>query len=90
MLGRRLFDATTVVVEQVRKGIPLQVLMGSAIDLMKLVSSLTLFEAAATRLYEREGLEAHGALAALADEALMAAFTEGYPRCQYTLAQLRE
>src|SRR5262245_3294071 len=89
VLGPRLYDATAAVVEQIRKGVPLSTLMGSSIDLMKLVSSLTLFEAAAARLYERDGVEAHGAFAPLADEVLMAAFAEGYPRCQTTLARLR-
>lgn len=90
VLGPRLVEATTAVVEQIRKGVPLVTLMGSAIDLMKLVSSLTLFEAAAARLYERDGIEAHGGLVPLADEVLMAAFAEGHPRCQLTLARLRQ
>jgi uncharacterized protein (DUF1810 family) len=90
VLGQRLLDATRAVVEQIRLGVPLQTLMGSPIDLMKLVSSLTLFEEAAARLYERDGLDAHGALVPLADEVLMAAFAEGHPRCQLTLARLRE
>jgi len=89
VLGQRLLDATTTVVEQIRRGVPLQTLMGSPVDLMKLVSSLTLFEAAAARLYEQDGIEAHGALVPLADEVLMAAFAEGHPRCQITLARLR-
>ena len=89
VLRQRLLDATTAVVEQIRRGVPLQTLMGSPIDLMKLVSSLTLFEAAASRLYERDGLDAHGTLVSLADEVLMAAFAEGHPRCQSTLARLR-
>ena len=79
VLGPRLLEATTVVAEQVRKGVPLQTLMGSSIDVLKLVSSLTLFEAAAARLYETDGLESYGALATLADEVLMAAFAEGHP-----------
>src|SRR5262245_57041425 len=90
VLGARLSEATTAVVGQIRKGVPLSTLMGSSIDLMKLVSSLTLFEAAAARLYERDGVDIHGALVPLADEVLMAAFAEGFPRCQTTLARLRE
>jgi uncharacterized protein (DUF1810 family) len=89
VLGPRLIDATTAVVEQIRKGVPLQTLMGSTMDVMKLVSSLTLFEAAASRLYERDDVDAHGAFVPLADEVLMAAFAEGHPRCQTTLARLR-
>jgi len=89
VLGPRMSEATRAVVDQIRKGVPLYTLMGSSIDLMKLVSSLTLFEAAAAGVYEQDGVDAHGALTALADEVLMAAFAEGYPRCQTTLARLR-
>src|SRR5262245_7606613 len=82
VLGPRLMEATAAVVEQVRKGVALQTLMGSSIDVLKLVSSLTLFEAAAVRLDERDGLEPSGTLATLADEVLTTALAEGYPRCQ--------
>ena len=90
ILGPRLLEAATAVAGQVRKGLALTTLMGSSIDVMKLVSSLTLFEAAATRLSEREGPDAYGSLVTIADEVLMAAFTEGYPRCQQTLGKLRQ
>jgi uncharacterized protein (DUF1810 family) len=90
VLGARLLDATTAVDEQIARGVPLRTLMGSSIDLQKLVSSLTLFEAAASRLYERDGRDAYLTLLTLADRVLMAAFTEGYQRCQYTLARLRQ
>ena len=89
VLGPRLLEATTAVAEQIGRGAALQTLMGSSIDVLKLVSSLTLFEAAATRLHEREGLESHRTLAGIAGDVLMAASAEGYPRCQATLASLR-
>jgi uncharacterized protein (DUF1810 family) len=89
VLGPRLLEATTAVAEQIRRGVTVQALMGSSIDVLKLVSSLTLFEAAAARRHERDGSEASGTLASLADEVLMTAFAEGYPRCQTTLAKLR-
>jgi uncharacterized protein (DUF1810 family) len=89
VLSSRLLAASTAVAEQVRNGISLETLMGSSIDVLKLVSSLTLFEAAAGRLCGSEGGEAHASLGTIADEILSAAFAEGYPRCQYTLARLR-
>lgn len=89
ILGSRLVEATTAVAEQIRNGTSLSILMASTVDVLKLVSSLTLFEAAAARLYEREGLEIYSAFAAVADEVLMAAFAEGHPRCQFTLSRLR-
>ena len=88
VLGPRLLEAATVVAEQNRKGIPLERLMGSSIDVQKLVSSLTLFEAAGNRLAEQKDLESARAIAAVADEVLTAAAAEGYPRCSRTLASL--
>ena len=90
ILGPRLLEAATAVAGQIRKGVALTTLMGSSIDVMKLVSSLTLFDAAATRLFAREGLDVYGSLAKVADEVLMAAFVEGYPRCQQTIGKLRQ
>jgi len=89
VLGPRLIEATTAVAEQIRSGTSLATLMASTIDVLKLVSSLTLFETAAARLYERDGLELYSAFGAVADEVLMAAFAEGHPRCQFTLSRLR-
>jgi uncharacterized protein (DUF1810 family) len=88
VLGPRLLEAATVVAEQIRRGVPLETLMGSSIDVLKLVSSLTLFEAAGSRLAEPKDPESR-AIVAVADEVLTAALAEGYPRCQKTLTRLR-
>jgi uncharacterized protein (DUF1810 family) len=88
VLGPRLLEAATVVAEQIRRGVPLEMLMGSSIDVLKLVSSLTLFEAAGSRLAEPKDPESR-AIVAVADEVLTAAAAEGYPRCQKTLTRLR-
>jgi hypothetical protein len=62
--------------------------MGSSIDTSKLVSSLTLFGAVARGLEMAGESEEHRALAALADEILAAAASEGYPSCRYTMERL--
>src|SRR4051794_3735982 len=68
LLRARLAEAISVVAEEIRKGVALETLMASSIDVRKLVSSLTLFEAAAIALYERDGLDECGRLATLSDE----------------------
>jgi uncharacterized protein (DUF1810 family) len=70
------------------KGVRLETLMGSSIDVRKLVSSLTLFGSVARKLHAAEGLEAYDSLARVAAEVLAAAASEGYSPCQYTVARL--
>ena len=88
VLRDRLLTITKAVEEQVTGGRSLDTLMGSAIDVRKLVSSLTLFSSVARRLHDTEGLEDYQSLARAADEVLAVAATEGYPLCPYTLARL--
>ena len=76
-LRSRLLAAATAVVEAHRAGVPLGRLMGSSIDAVKLVSSMTLFGAIAGGLQDR-------VLADVAEEILKAAEAEGYPRCDFT------
>jgi uncharacterized protein (DUF1810 family) len=89
-LRARLLLIATAVAEHLRKEtpLPLTTLMGSTIDVLKLVSSLTLFEDAARRLHASEGLPEYEALERVAKEILAAAATQGYPACRYTRAQL--
>jgi uncharacterized protein (DUF1810 family) len=89
-LRARLLLIATAVAEHLRKEppLPLTTLMGSTIDVLKLVSSLTLFEDAARRLHASEGLPEVEALERVAKEILAAAATQGYPACRYTRAQL--
>jgi uncharacterized protein (DUF1810 family) len=89
-LRSRLLTITTVVAERARSGVTLRALMGSSIDVLKLVSSLTLFENVAKKLYADEGLEDYDALGRVAEELLALAAAEGYPPCRFTLAQLRQ
>ena len=82
VLRGRLLAAAAAVAEQQRAGVPLARLMGSSIDVVKLVSSMTLFGAIATQLRDRS-------LADVAEEILKAAEVEGYPPCQITLRSLQ-
>jgi hypothetical protein len=62
--------------------------MGSSIDALKLVSSLTLFEAVARRLFAEHHQAAHESLARTAEEVLATTAAQGYPPCRHTLDQL--
>jgi len=84
-------EAVSVVHEQLGgRAQQLDVLMGAWIDAKKIVSSLTLFEHVARTLRpstgEDEGLDE---LARLASEVLAIAETQGYPRCEFTIEQIR-
>jgi uncharacterized protein (DUF1810 family) len=89
VLRGRLLSAATAVLERQRAGVPLVRLMGASIDVLKLVSSMTLFGHVARRLNATEANEEHRLLAAAAEEILAGAELEGYPRCQYTLRGVR-
>ena len=90
VLCSRLLTITTTVAARVRsgKGVSLETLMGSSIDVRKLVSSLTLFGHVARTCHATEGLVALESLAHAADEVLAVAASEGYAACSFTLARL--
>lgn len=88
VLAGRYVTITRVVAEQVRRGVRLRGLLGSHIDTMKLVSSLTLFGGVARRLADAGEREHNVEIARLADEILIAAEEQGYPRCTFTLRAL--
>jgi uncharacterized protein (DUF1810 family) len=81
-LRSRLLTITIAVSEQLESGVSLRDLMGSEIDALKLVSSLTLFRHAANTLGDP--------LATTADKVLKAAAVEGYQACAYTLRVLQQ
>ena len=89
-LGARLITMTEAVAAQARGGVSLTTLMGSEIDVLKLVSSLTLFGHVARQLQAEEGREVLGRMADLAEELLAIAAAEGQPPCRFTLARLQE
>jgi uncharacterized protein (DUF1810 family) len=84
VLRRRLLEAATIVARQLRAGVPIERLMGASIDVLKLVSSMTLFGALASG---RDGARTTPGSAGLADaarEILRSAAQAGYPACRYT------
>jgi len=88
-LRTRLEEAMAIVAEHA--GGPgharLDVLMGSAVDTAKLISSLTLFEAVGGGLC-RAGDRRAARLVELAGVVLVAAGDQGYPRCAFTTEAL--
>jgi uncharacterized protein (DUF1810 family) len=88
-LRSRLLTIATAVAEQVHvKGLSLTELMGSTVDVLKLVSSLTLFGRVAERLYAAEDLDEYRWLRVAADQILARAAAEGYGACEHTLKRL--
>lgn len=86
-LRDRLLTATRAVAEQLRRGVRLRELMGSEIDAMKLVSSLTLFEGVARRVPTPSSPD-DAAVAWLMAEVLAESEKQGFARCSFTLERL--
>lgn len=92
VLGERLVTAADAVRARLSgtHGRPIRLagLMGSEIDALKLVSSMTLFGHVARTLHAADPQPRLAAMAAHADAILAAAAAQGYARCAYTEAQL--
>lgn len=88
VLRARLLRATSAVAAQLRRGAALSELMGTRLDAMKLVSSLTLFERAAGDPRAQRTAPDLASLCALCTEVLSAAAAQGFPRCAFTLARV--
>src|SRR6266446_1017934 len=88
VLRARYEEIVAAVNEQLARGIQLEDLMGGRIDALKLVSSLTLFRAAAERLAREDPTFASLAecLAALLEQTSK----QGYPACDFTLARIAD
>jgi uncharacterized protein (DUF1810 family) len=86
ILRVRYEEIVAAVSEQLSRGIPVEDLMGGRTDALKLVSSLTLFRAAAELLAREDPTFASLAkrLAAL----LRQTSGQGYPACDFTLARI--
>ena len=86
VLCSRYEEITKVVDNQLAAGRSVEELMGGTIDALKLVSSLTLFRAAAQSLLGKdaglEGLMQH------CDSILRETTRQGYPPCARTLSQI--
>ncbi len=87
LLRARYEEITAAVHDQLARGIALAELMGSRIDALKLVSSLTLFRAAAERLDGAAPASA-SSFATLVDAILKHSNAYGYPPCARTLSLL--
>ncbi len=83
-LGHNLRVITQVVAIQLRDGAQLRTLMGSGIDALKLVSSMTLFEAAGEQLLSEQPSELLSSFVANCQTILSFAELQGYPRCRHT------
>jgi len=90
-LRSRLLTIASAVAEQAKpeRGLTLEWLMGSSIDVAKLVSSLTLFGPVAKRLHDQEGLDEYASIARVAEQILATASDQGYPACQFTLDRIQ-
>ena len=86
LLRARYEEITAAVSDQLARGIALEDLMGSRIDALKLVSSLTLFRAAAERLANDD--QTFHSLTALSDSILKKTATHGSAACAQTLSRL--
>ncbi|HEX5528650.1 MAG TPA: DUF1810 family protein [Methylomirabilota bacterium] len=90
-LGGRLVEAAAAVRGHLTgpRRIGLVSLMGSGVDALKLVSSMTLFAHVAEALMAREPAPRFEAMADHAHAILTAAAAAGYDRCAFTEAHLR-
>jgi uncharacterized protein (DUF1810 family) len=80
-LRSRLLAISSAVAAQLESGKPLVVVMGSSIDALKLVSSLTLFAHVARQIDATD-------FATTAEKVLAIADGQGYPQCHFTLDRL--
>lgn len=91
VLRARLLEAAETAAHSVQSGVRLTTLMGADIDVLKLVSSMTLFGHLARRLESDPEIGAAcQRLANAADTLLAAAESGGVPACAFTLRALAE
>jgi uncharacterized protein (DUF1810 family) len=87
--GRLLAVTNAVLVQLQRQPAPTLIeILGSRIDALKLVSSMTLFREVARRLNAIESSPDHAELAARADVVLGYAARQGFVECPFTLDRL--
>ena len=87
VLRARYEEIAGAVAEQLARGAPVEDLMGGSTDAYKLVSSLTLFRAAASRLAQSEAASDFARLAQCCDSILQRTAMQDYPPCTFTLAR---
>ena len=84
VLHERLLCVAEAIAEQLKRGVRVPVLMGSEVDCLKLMSSMTLFQRGAKSLDEGAGGYRFAKLAAACEEVLSLAERQGYSRCRHT------
>jgi uncharacterized protein (DUF1810 family) len=88
VLRARYEEIVAAVSEQLNRGVRVEDLMGGRTDALKLASSLTLFRAAAEQLVREDPIFA--ALAEIPAALLAQTSEQGYPACEFTLAQIAD
>lgn len=88
LLRARYEEIAGAVSDQLARGVSLEDLMGSRIDALKLVSSLTLFRAAAQRLGGEDPI--FDSLAQRFDSILKQTSVQCYPPCPLTVARVSD
>jgi len=88
ILRARYEEIAGAVSEQLSRGIRVEDLMGGQIDALKLVSSLTLFRAAAEQLAREDPV--YMSLAERLAGLLRQTSGQGYPACDFTLARIAD
>ena len=90
LLRERYEEIVGAVSEHLSRGAPLEELMGSSTDAHKLVSSLTLFRAAATELTQDDLDPEFKRVAELCDTLLRQTGAQDYPPCEFTIERCEE
>jgi len=88
ILRARYEEIVAAVSEQLARGIRVEDLMGGRTDALKLVSSLTLFRAAAEQLARED--PAYASLAEHLAPLLTQTSEQGYPACDFTLGRIAD
>ena len=79
-------EIVAAVSEHLARGIRIEDLMGGSTDALKLVSSLTLFRAAASQLRREDPV--YASLVERLSALLEQTSEQGYPACEFTLARI--
>jgi uncharacterized protein (DUF1810 family) len=85
ILARHYEEIANAVAGHLARGAPVEELMGGATDSYKLVSSVTLFRAAAERLAKEEDGAEFSRIAERCNAILERTSMQGYPPCKFTL-----
>ena len=87
LLRARYEEIAAAVADRSASGASIEKLMGGSTDALKLISSLTLFRAAASQLAQGEAGSDFTRLAQLCDSVLHTAAAQGYAPCPFTIAR---